>query len=186
MHNIHYFDYELGANKTKIQKSLDDYAERRSDGGCGLPNRIEWTSKKFDSYEKAMEYIDSRHGWYEQIAVQYLDTDSAKKSAKALEIEKRVKELTDEFMTRKNTFHFKDVKSEYIGCKHCGSKISSKYLNSNFCPICHSDMRPPTALNRIENSRKKLKDAEKRLNDEIMKQKSKMKYRWLVKIEYHS
>ena len=177
MHNIHYFDYDLGINKSKVQKSLDDYAERRSDGGCGLPKSIEWTSKKFDNYEKAIDYIDSRNGWYEQIAVQYLDTTSTKKTAKAIELEKRVKELKEERYRRKNELHFKDAKAEYIGCKHCGSKISSRYLHSNFCPICNRDMRPPTALKRIENSKNKLQQTEKRLEDEIMKQKSKMKYR---------
>lgn len=77
-------------------------------------------------------------------------------------------------------------KSELIGCKCCGSKIARKYLKNNFCPVCHSDLRPETTLNRIAA----LKAKADKLHDAVLKEETKIakkngNVRWLVKIEYH-
>ena len=83
-------------------------------------------------------------------------------------------------------FHFANAKSEYIGCKNCGSKIARKYLRRNFCPVCDADLRPETTLNRIAALRTKAEKSSDALKAELTKQALKAKnVRWLVKIEFH-
>lgn len=87
-------------------------------------------------------------------------------------------------------FHFKDAKAEYIGCRHCGSKIARKHLRNNNCPVCGADLRPESTLKAIASAYDSYNKANNRLQEEIKKENAKKRdkaeIRWLVKVEYHS
>lgn len=54
--------------------------------------------------------------------------------------------------------------SEYIGCKKCGSKLSSKYLTSNYCPLCKEDLRSATIIERLKKLNEQKTEYQNQLN----------------------
>lgn len=84
------------------------------------------------------------------------------------------------------------MKSAYVSCKNCGSKLASSYFGGrlgNNCPICGADLRPESTLTAINNAKanaekakKELRVEEKKINN---KSKKNAKVVWLVKTEYH-
>lgn len=186
--------YPANVNKTLVQQEWDAVVrcEDRGEGASGLPYPIRWIDKTFPNIEAAQQYIEEHdNGWYDQIAVKFLDYSDVKlKETKAYEklVEKRIDAIR-RMNDLEHTFHFANVKSAFIGCKNCGSKISSKYLRTNYCPVCNYDMRPETVQERIKKARQNAKELEKKLAEEQRKmeekQKKSAKVRWLVKVEWH-
>lgn len=194
MHNIHYSSYNEKVNKKSVQKEWDNVAAREGylEGATGLPGDIRWIDKVCDSYEEAQQYIDKNdNGWYDQLAVKYLEYPSnLKKTKKHETIEARLIEENTKLMDIQRKIHYADTKSTYVGCKKCGSKINTHYLRSNNCPICNEDLRPESTLQKIESYKEKVKDLQKQLKEEEKKLNQKNKkaatVMWLVKVEYHT
>lgn len=186
--------YPANVNKKFVQQEWDAVVrcEDRGEGASGLPYPIRWIDKTFPNIETAQQYIEEHdNGWYDQLAVKFLDYSEVKvKETKAYEklVEKRVDAIR-RMNDLEHTFHFANAKSAFIGCKNCGSKISSKYLRTNYCPVCNYDMRPETVQERIKKARQNAKELEKKLAEEQRKmeekQKKSAKVRWLVKVEWH-
>lgn len=189
-HSIHYGTYDENVNKKKVQKEWDEYAanEDWQEGCSGLPNDIRWIDYVCDSYDDAEEYIEKHDdGWYDQLAVKYRST--VKPTTKGYQnlIEKR-KNIYKALQEKQNKIHYssENTKSEYIGCKHCGSRIATKYIHSNSCPVCGTELRPVTTLNAIEASKKSLEEIDKKIKEIEIKASKKAKIKWLVKIEFHT
>lgn len=189
MHQICYNNFPVSTPKEKIEKFLNDRADRDGDGG-GLYNRIRFIDLTFDYRENAEEYIKANDtGWYDQLAVKYRFQKDFKPSKTLLNLQSRVAKAYKELYDLSYKFHFADHKSEFIGCKGCGSKISLKYLRRNTCPVCGFDMRPKTTLDKIEALKLKHDELQKAAHDkeheERMKSIKKAETFWLVKTEYH-
>lgn len=186
--------YDENVDKKSVQSEWDAVARHAGykEGASGLLSPIRWIDKTLPDVEAAEAYIDSHDkGWYDQLAVKFLDYSEVKvKETKAYEklVEKRIDAIR-RMNDLEHTFHFANVKSAFIGCKNCGSKISSKYLRTNYCPVCNYDMRPETVQERIKKARQNAKELEKKLAEEQRKmekkQKKSAKVRWLVKVEWH-
>lgn len=191
-HNIRYADYAENVNKKKVQDDWNNYVahEDWQEGASGA-SPIRWINQTCDSYEAAENFIKSHdNGWYDCLAVKYRSFSKVKPSAKFLELEERVAKCRAALNEKTSKFHFADVKSEFIGCKNCGSKIAKAFLKRNYCPVCNADMRPASTLSSIEAAQTALKKAEATLKAERekfnQKCKEKAEIRWLVKIEYHT
>lgn len=92
-----------------------------------------------------------------------------------------------------NKIHYEGVKSQFISCKKCGSKLASKYIGKtirNTCPACYTDLRPASTLSAISNAKQKWEKAKAELKKAELKmqktKESKAKIKWLVKVEYHT
>ena len=109
---------------------------------------------------------------------------------KAEELQRRIKETQDkaEKYARENSIHTHT--SEFRGCKKCGSKISSAYIKSNYCPVCKEDLRPATTLETLKKYQEKISQLKKEIKEEEKKLQKKMEkqatIKWLVKIEYNT
>ena len=188
-HNIHHADYPLNVNRGKVQAEWDNYAAHEDwrEGCSGLPNPIRWLEIGIsETYQDAMKRIDEiDNGWYDQIAVKYKEY-KPKATKKRQELELRLREAMSILTERRNKVHYaaRNVSSEYIGCKECGSKIVVKYIKSNRCPVCGHDLRPASALEAIKRAEAKVTELQKKLDEES--KKGKYEVRWLVKIEYHT
>lgn len=187
-HNVNYSTYAENVNKDKVQAEWDAVAraEGRGEGASGLPGKIIWHSPIMDSQEEAEEYIH-RHdsGWYAQLAVRFrIPTERSKKTA---ELEERLGVARGKFHVLNQKPHFAGVKSEFIGCKNCGSRIATKYLKGNFCPVCYADMRPETVRKRLTALSENIEKAEKAYRESLQADTKKSKtVKWLVKTEYHT
>lgn len=79
----------------------------------------------------------------------------------------------------------KNQKAAYIGCRSCGSKLNKDKLRGESCPLCYSDLRSATVLNRIDGFDKKKDELLSKIEIEQVKQKKKAEVKWLVGYEYH-
>lgn len=187
-HNIEHYDYAEKADKQKIQKDLSTYVSHCTwqEGGHGIP-QIRWNEFICESYDEAKDWIEAHDkGWYDCLAVKYKEPVREKvKSAKLIELEKKATEAGALYSQRTNLLYPRTRTSEYIGCSKCGSRLASKYLNSNHCPVCKADLRPETMLKSILAAKNKWAKAMDE-KDEYIKKHSKKEIRWLVKIEYHT
>ena len=143
MHNIHKVTYPENVNKKSVQQEWDSAAAcaGKKEGASGLDKDIQWYDHICDNYEEAEEFITQHDsGWYDQLAVKYRTYPelSSKKMTDMKNRLEKAKARLDEL----NGFHFANAKSQYVGCKKCGSKLSLRYMKSNYCPLCKSDLRP--------------------------------------------
>jgi hypothetical protein len=187
-HNIEHYDYAENASKEKIQKDLNTYVSHRTwqEGGHGIP-KIRWNDVVCESYEEAEKWIESHDsGWYDCLAVKYKEpVRDMVKPVKLVEIEKKISETGTLYHQRSSVLYPKARTSEFIGCQNCGSRLASKYLNTNFCPVCKTDLRPETTLKAIHSAKARWEKAQED-KEEYIKKHSKKEIRWLVKIEYHT
>lgn len=187
-HNVNYSVYAENVNKDRVQAEWDAVArvEGRGEGSSGLPEKIRWFVPIMDNIEEAKEYIrihDS--GDYAQLAVRF--RMPAERSKKTAELEERLSITRGKFQALNQKPHFAGVKSEFVGCKNCGSRIATKYLKGNFCPVCHTDMRPETVRKRLNILSENIEKAEKAYQEGIRADAKKSKtVKWLVKTEYHT
>ena len=191
-HEIRHETYPENVNKQKVQNEWDAAVRRicYQEGASGLASPIRWLDMVCDSYEEAEEYIRSKDkGWYDQLAVRYLDYGNIQPSKKLIDLRERVGQLYTAYRQKAERFHFADIQAAFVTCKGCGSKISRKHLQGNRCPVCKEDMRPDSTLKSIESAKASYTKAQAALAEEEKKwqekQKKQAKVRWLVKIEYH-
>lgn len=191
-HEIVHETYPENVNKQKVQAEWDAAVRRicYQEGASGLGSPIRWLDKVCESYDDAMEYIRQKDkGWYDQLAVKYLDYGGIQPNKKMMELQERVKTLYAAYIGKSGRFHFADAQAAYITCKGCGSKISRTHLKGNQCPVCRADMRPDSTLKSIQSAKASYEKAQAALKVEEKKHQEKCKkqakVRWLVKVEYH-
>ena len=190
-HVINYHVYSDKQVKTqkdrqKIQSHWDDVAAREDyqEGCTGLGSPIQWKQemKPFATKDEAMEYIEklTYSSFYLQIAVPFYFYED---DEKLKELTAKVEEAKADLDKAKKPYYSVDtVKSKYITCKHCGSKLAVSYIKSNKCPLCGEDLRPQSVQDRV----KRLGDKVKKLEETLKAKKEKRaKIYWLVKTEYH-
>lgn len=155
MHAVEYFTV---ANKSDIMRTADEYAYYNTDRGENPSGDYHGQMTIHDdiiceSYEDAVETIDRLdRGFYDDHAVRYKDK-SALKPTKQMEA---IRAKCDKNIEDRNAYaeaHSPQArKSEFAGCKKCGSKISLKHLRGNKCPVCGSDLRAEYVIERLKNT----------------------------------
>ena len=194
MHNIEMFDFPENTSKEKIEKELNAHVKRETyyEGGHGLYNKIRWFDRVVGDRQAASDYLERiDNGDYDQIAVKYIEVDNnVGMTQKHKDLLMRRKVLFDEYSTESRVLYKDTVKSQFIGCKGCNSKLNSKYIRGNSCPLCGLDLRSTTTLTALKNKKEKIDEIDKKIREEekkrVEKQKNKGNVRWLVKIEYHT
>lgn len=198
-HEIKCFSYDVTKSKTEIENDINEYVSKATwqEGGGGLYRPIRWIDKTYESWDEARNNIEMMDdGDYCQLAVKYKEYGTVDKSKlkKYNELSTKCKEAHDKVDKLERTNHFKDLKSAYIGCPHCNSKINREvYVNkrtlmrANCCPVCGESMLKDTMLKQIEAAKEKHRKLQDQAQAEYRKQqlKNKPKDKWLVKIEYH-
>lgn len=64
-------------------------------------------------------------------------------------------------------------KSEYVGCKNCGSKLKISLIKGEICPLCRTDLRSPTTIETLKKYIDKSKELTKEIKLAEKKQSSK-------------
>ena len=195
-HAIEHYTFSEKTSKGLITAELDERvsaATWEESGGSGLVNPIRWIDKVFPDYESALAYIQEIDKvWYEQIAVKFKQSEPVKPTKKLQEMKMKLRELQQEYEVASSKVVAADFKSDFVGCKNCGSKINREYIRSNSCPVCKFDMRSDT----IKSNLTRMKERMVKLKNEIKEEESKLRAKqaskdkkaavyWLVKIEYH-
>lgn len=193
-HELRYFDFKYEASTKYITESLQDCARRNSDAG-GLYYGVQFKDiTPFASRDEAYAYIQRVDKDYLNICVPYLDYPNIKvDESKLKELNDRYVALHQEYYARRDRQFYttETVKSQYLGCKECGSRLAVKYLRGNRCPLCGAEMRPDTEMKRLDALKARFDKAGDDLAKARAKEEEKAKKgvkptkMWLCKIEYH-
>lgn len=193
MHNIYKTVYPENVNKAEVQAEWDETAAREDwgEGSAGLYSCIRWIDTVCETKAEAEAYIKAHDYSYAQLAVKFKEPAAPVKSAKLDELSAKYTEVEKEYRARLNKVHYEGVKSAYISCQCCGSRINSQYFGrtvKNACPVCGKDLRPASTMEAIERLGVKLNALRDKYQAEYNKlaAKAKQKICWLVKIEYHT
>ncbi len=202
-HMVQYFDYAETVDKRWVQAECDHFAamEDWEEGCSGLYNDIRWIESAgiLDSYEAAEKYIslhDRKH--YDQLAVRYYSYHSPERSKGLQNAEEAVNKAERARFALEKSINaaFFARKSEFVGCKGCGSKLSFKYLkmtSTTVCPLCKQSLFSETDTKRLKRADNKVIEMGRRLTEANKKEQARAikkfekerTVRWLVKIEYH-
>lgn len=189
-HNICHYTYEENCNRGKVFAELNEMVEHEDWQEGGSLDHIRWLDNApiCENYDKAKEYIESHdRGFWDCLAVRFKAPKDNKKTAKEENLENSVREKYKKWQSLANAFHFANVKSATTTCPKCNSRLNISYLHSNFCPLCHTDLRPTSTIVKIDS----LKTSYDKANAEFKAYKDEQtsknfKVEWLVKIEYHT
>ena len=179
-------DYSIDINKTEFMFDFDEDAANNGwrDNGDGALSTMVWKEDEtFEDYNEARNYIYQKTNGKGHMAVLYKEHKIVKTKA-TIKKEKNLKNLEKEVNELNTKKYFEDFKSEYIGCKECGSKINKNYIKTHKCPCCGSDLRSETELKKIKNKKEKIKKLKKEVKEATKKSK-KYEVRWLIQNEYH-
>lgn len=170
-HQIEYYSAKVTTEKNLklfISRITGNAYDPRESGGYH-GNLTIHKEKVYKDYHEAIEAIKKYNSsWYSDHIVMYYDI-SAKGRAKVTEWEKK----RDNFI---ETHSIHQRSSAYIGCPECGSKLYLAYIKGEKCPLCNTDLRPQSTIEKIKWYDKKIKEC-------VNKYKEKT---WLAKIEWHS
>lgn len=181
-HQIDYHTFPYEMDKKEIMAELYEFGSCNQPNFAGFPNQLRWLDKGCSCEEDAYECIDQNDkGWYDQIAVSFLD---ASPGAEENKLRQRLDSVYSSIRKIESKVHYADAAAEFIGCKGCGSKLSRKHIRSNQCPLCYSDLRPASTLQKLQKLKDKSEDLEARILA-LRKKNTKGKRKWLVKTEFH-
>ena len=187
MHNIGYMDFIYGTKYDDVIEEIRDEANTHGDGYDSYQMDFHEEVLPFESRDEAMAWIKQHdNGWYDDHAVRYKRYAPAKKTKKIEEYERKIAELIEAKRTYEREHSVKALLATHIGCKHCGSKLYRQLLRGETCPLCHTDLRAKTTLDKLRWFDDKRAEYENRIADEEKKQKRGYEIYWLVKYEYHS
>lgn len=178
----------FNGKKTKREITDSVLAKVRNSGdGYGTECIFFPTDKIFDTEEKAVDFIDDYCGdkFYAGCAVKFYDYTNVKSTAKIIELRNKISENNKKKIEYIKQNSVKNQKAAYIGCRSCGSKLNKDKLRGESCPLCYSDLRSATVLNRINGFDKKKDELLSKIETEQIKQKKKAEIKWLVGYEYH-
>ena len=196
------YNYDNGSEKTKklIEAELNEFATYNGDYHSGLDKKIQWTSREFESFDDAQEWLENHEGFYWQGAAKYKHYASIS-NAKSERLQKKIDELNQKLAKTKADMmsyveknNVKNRKSVYVGCPNCGSKLHKDYIPiqmySQNCPLCHTDLFSETVKKRILSYKTQINDLEKQITEtkkdkEKAKNSGKFTWMWAVKIEFH-
>lgn len=197
MHACQILTFDSKDSKEKITKICDDWANANCDhlevgtGYHGL-DPITWTNRIFDDEKSAMEYLDKTFGRYDETAVRFRRFPAIKPSKKITDLHERLVAAKARLFDLDNTDHYAGVSVKTIKCKTCGSTLATSYCGNTFhnnCPVCRSDLRPASKLERIAKAKQTVSDIEKTIREEEIKARNKVRDKsvlcWAVACEVH-
>lgn len=193
MHNIEFYEYPQNVNRGKVQKELDNLVAHVDwqEGAKGLPNPIQWVERTIyddrDAAEKAIEIAD-KNRWYNCMAVLFKEYPRPKPSKELIDLRERIKKIRDAYSKLNDEVSIQNRKSEFIGCPNCGSSLRREKLTGQNCPLCRTDLRSKTSLERLAKAKQKIMDMEVQIikKEKEIERKGKPVVKWLVKIEFHT
>ena len=188
-HEIMWSTYSEKVDRKKVQAEWDAHVRiaDRGEGASGA-SKIRWLDSLpiCDGYEAAEKLIaQNDKGFFDCLAVRYYGVTEPTNGI--VDARQKANAAWTAYNDANAAIHYKGVKSAFVSCKNCGSKLSTQYLNTNWCPLCRHDLRPESARARLAARKKKAEAATKNAHEvELKEAKKKRNVMWLVKIEYHT
>lgn len=187
-HNIDYYSCPENCDRAKVKAEIDHFVamEDYYEGCTGLYHTIRWIETEiYPDYETAQKAIVKMdRGDYDNLAVRYYDY-LPYFDAKVNELEGKKSILYKKYRELDSVIYPGTLRSAYITCKVCGSKLSRTKLTGNNCPLCKNSLLPDSYKKRIQAAKKKFEKASDDLR-KYKRSKAQKRVMWLVKFEYHT
>ena len=199
-HECSILKFPTSMSREEIQARCDKWGDANSDweergyrcGGLGF--QVRFQSDIFETEEEAENYLNKTFGNYRQTAVMFKRSKKeGSLTSKTLEdLMRRKKEYTKRISDLDKP-HYASVKQVTVKCKNCGSSLATKYCEKgygNYCPVCHTDLRPDSIISKGIAYRSTLLE----LNDKIRAEEKRLKKKaqaagydtyWAVACEVH-
>ena len=185
MHMVSYREFPENCNRKQVLDDIVREAEREGDGYSG---GVKWHDEVMPlaNREAAEKWIkDHDKGWYDDHAVRFYDYSKAKETKKIVDLQVRVDASNKRLADFQNEHSIRKHKAEFVGCASCGSRLARKLLRGECCPVCGSDLRSKSVLEKLENIKNTRERLIQMIKDEKEKQTENRRVFWLVKYEYH-
>ena len=183
-------------NRRGIEAELNAYVAAADylEGASGLPQRLRWLDnvQPFATEDEAQSYIEEKYGdrdKYACVAVRFYEaaTDALKADKQYMELLAKRNALKQKRDKLANVVYIKTLKSKTVTCKECGCGIPTARWNSNFCPVCRTDLRPETLKKTLAKDWETITQLDERIVERrgVIAKKGK-KVSWLVRFGYHT
>lgn len=191
MHNIRYAEYPQDVDREKVKQKWDHVVqiEDAGEGASGLYRPIRWIETTIcDNREDAERFIEQNDRRdYDNLAVRFRSFSGSNDAL--TDLRQKESAAWNTYRKEENAIHYaKDkVKSAFVTCRKCGSKLSTEYIKSNYCALCRADLRPDSARERLAKLKAKAEaiTAKKDAAEKNLARKSGT-IKWLVKVEFHT
>lgn len=156
-----------------------------------------WDYSPLKNADKAKEFLEkrlfaSRHTGTNGIAVRYLQAPGQKESKALKDLHAKRAVAAAHLLKLDREIYPASLSTTFFSCRECGSRINrEKFLgkgltNHNMCPVCGKDLRPSTALKRIERAQAAVDKLDEKVTAEQNRVNQKHgEVRWLVMATYH-
>lgn len=196
-HARHTFTFSLKTSEKAIVETVTDWSYENVDlREIGVPSRREYSidvwferNKVFNSFDEAAEYAGK--AWRDAVAVKYKEYPPFKPTKAMDELTRRISEY-DSRIAALDKPHYANVKQTTVKCKCCGAVLPTEYCGKSYknnCPVCRADLRPDSALSKLNSYKKTVADLRKRLGEETKKinakNASKAVIKWCVCCDVH-
>ncbi len=191
------FDYTTFAasdEKTLKERFSDHQESLRIDNGShayaghmGIAQGLTIHNKVFQNENEAIDYLEQNaQKWSSAIAVKVGDFKKCFPSTQTEknELEKlNTLKATIDNWGKELIARAKSAKSEFRGCKKCGSKIATKFIKEHYCPVCssHEFIETETDKKKYLNVTQKYKEQSAKVKKMEEKYKDiNKKNKWVV------
>lgn len=187
----HALNYFTVAKRSDIIPTAEEFANCNVDRAIDPSGEYHGNMRIHDdiiceSYEDAIETINEMdRGFYDDHAVRYKDKDALKPTKQMEALRAKCDKNIEDRIAYAKAHRPQARKSEFAGCKKCGSKISLKHLRGNKCPVCGSDLRAEYVIERLKKYDADLDALRKKYIELKKKQTGKCPIRWAFKVEVH-
>lgn len=184
------FDYPVGTDMAEMEADINE--QLLYERGFMEPVFQGYVWRRdicLNSREEAEKWLAnsanmSRYWRRSNVGIQYIsrEREMTKKelalAARIEDIQRKREEYVKEHAAA-NTAH------AYIGCPNCGSRLSTKHLRDNRCPLCRAELRSETILSTIKRYDERLEEACKAYTEEKNRPKrgDKVTKMWLINAE---
>lgn len=187
MHNIGYMDVKDGTKYDDVIDEIREIADFDGDGYDSYQMDFHENVPPFESRDEAMAWIKQHDkGFYDDHAVRYKKYAPANVTEKIKAYTHKMTELWNAKQDYIREHSVQKLQAKLITCPKCTSKLSKQYLRGNSCPLCYTDLRSKTTLDKLQWFDDKREYYANRIAEEERKQKRGYEIYWLVKYEYHS
>lgn len=184
-HVVIHREFPAATTAAEIRKFVDEYVASHGDRYGTQDISFKPGLEPFKNRDTAEEWCDRQSGFYAGVAVRFYDFSDCKPSRRMTQLQERLEDNHKRYAEYEAQHSVKMLKAAYVGCSSCGSRLNKEKLRGEKCPLCGTDLRSQSTLDRLKALRSKHLEIMSQLEDERCKDKNKATIKWLVKFEYH-